>query len=521
MDMGHRNLIRCLSIAALLLPGACQGAPLTAKDVQAIVRKGFERFAEPGISVVVVEDGKVVWEGGFGVRKVGEAAPVDADTIFALGSCSKSFASALAARLVDEKKIDWDDKVQRRLPWFSLYDPAVTRMVSLRDLLGMRTGLASSEYSYRRSSESRQQQVWRMRFLKPAVEFRDQYIYSTDNYTAIGVVESVVSGMPWEDLAQKELWGPLGMASTNASYVATSKSADFAYPHVRRDGKSVPIDLFYEEYSGLPAGGVNASARDLGVWLRFQLDGGVFEGRRLISAAALEETHTPQMVMRGRYGKDYLQEISGSPAPMLSHQTYDMGWTSREYHGVNIVSHNGAIDGFRCSMTLAPSAKLGIGLLTNSDDGMMNEAIAQQLLDKALAVSGPDWIDAFARYADKSARDRAAAAEASTPKRRPDQPPSRPLAAFAGSYEDIASGYGAATLTVVAGRLSMAAGRMTYAFEPWAGDVFRVTENSPSGADGDHPFFAKFDTDMNGDVAAIETTTGARFERRGAGAHGP
>jgi hypothetical protein len=81
------------------------------------------------------------------------------------------------------------------------------------------------------------------------------------------------------------------------------------------------------------------------------------------------------MVERGRYGKDYLQEIAQSPEPILSHQAYAMGWATREYHGVNIVSHNGAIDGFRCSMTLAPSAKLGIGLLTNSDDGVMKDAI--------------------------------------------------------------------------------------------------------------------------------------------------
>jgi hypothetical protein len=308
------------------------------------------------------------------------------------------------------------------------------------------------------------------------------------------------------------------MKSTNASYQATLKTPDFAWPHVRRDGVAVPIDLFYEDYSGLPAGGVNASARDLGVWLRFQLDDGAFDGKQLISAASLGETHTPQMVERVRGGKDYLREIAGSAEPLLSHQSYAMGWATREYHGVNIVAHNGAIDGFRCSMTLVPSERLGVALLTNSDDGLMTEAIAQAILDRSLGLTGHDWIDAFAAHADRARRVQAAAVAAKTPKRRPDQPPSQPLAAFAGPYEDVAGGYGQATLTVAAGRLAMTAGRMTYAFEPWAGDVFRVTENSPSGGDGDHPFFAKFDTDMMGEITAIETTTGARFERRGAGA---
>jgi CubicO group peptidase (beta-lactamase class C family) len=422
----------------------------------------------------------------------------------------------MAARLVDEKRIDWDDKVQKYLPWFKLYDPEVTRMVSLRDLLGMRTGLSSSEYSYRRSSPSREEQVRRMRYLKPAEEFRDAYIYSTDNYAALGLVEATVAGQPWEALAQQEFWGPLGMTRTNASYLQTRKSDNFAWPHVRPDQDSIPIEFFYEDYAALPAGGINSSARDMGAWLQFQLDDGAFAGKQLISADALEETHRPQMPQRVRGGKDSLQRVLGGE-PLLAHESYAMGWETRDYRGTRIVTHAGAIDGFRCSMTLVPSKKLGMVFLTNSDDIFLPIAVSQAVVDKALGTGGVDWIEAFARYKSRTEKAQAADAAAHTPKKVPDQPPTRPLADFTGAYTDMESGYGAATLTLVKGKLVMAAGRMTYDFEPWAGDVFRVTENSPSGRYGQHPFFATFRKDTNGAINTIETTTGAQFERASAG----
>jgi hypothetical protein len=168
-------------------------------------------------------------------------------------------------------------------------------------------------------------------------------------------------------------------------------------------------------------------------------------------------------------------------------------------------------------MTLVPSEKLGVAVLTNSDDGFLTEGVSQAIVDRSLGLAGPDWIEAFARYAARVDGEQAARAVAEAPRKAPDRPPTHPLADFAGSYRDVASGYGAATVTLAEGRLSMTAGRMTYSFEPWAGDVFRVTENSPSGRYGQHPFFAKFDTDIQGAVNAIETTTGARFERVAAG----
>jgi hypothetical protein len=305
------------------------------------------------------------------------------------------------------------------------------------------------------------------------------------------------------------------MTRTNASYLQTLKGDDFAWPHVRADQVSIPIDLFYEDYSGLPAGGVNSSARDLGVWLRFQLNDGAFEGRQLISPGALEETHRPQMPERVDR-QDGLQAVLGG-GPLLTHQAYAMGWETYDYRGTRVLTHNGAIDGFRCDMTLVPSKNLGIAFLTNSDDVFLIQAVNQAIVDKALGLAGADWIEAFAAFKARVERSKAAYDEAHTPLQAPERPPSRPLADYVGAYADVASGYGAATVNLVGGKLTMTAGRMTYDLQPWAGDLFRVTERSPSGRYGDHPFFAKFSADTPGPVSLIVTTTGARFERKGPG----
>jgi hypothetical protein len=212
-------------------------------------------------------------------------------------------------------------------------------------------------------------------------------------------------------------------------------------------------------------------------------------------------------------GKDGLQRVLDGGEPLLSHESYAMGWETHDYRGTRIVTHNGAIDGFRCSITLVPSKKLGMAFLTNSDDIFLTEAVSQAIVDRSFGSGGVDWIEAFARYKSRVEKAQAADALAHTPQKALDRPPTRRLADFTGAYKDVESGYGAATVKLVRGKLVMAAGRMSYDFQPWAGDVFRVTENSPSGQYGQHPFFATFGTDVHGTINAIKTTTGARFER--------
>src|SRR4051812_48608510 len=114
-------------------------APPPALD--ATVARAMQQFRVPGVSIAIVKDGKVVVAKGFGVRKLGEPAPVDGDTLFQIASNSKAFTTAALAMLIDEGKLSWDDPVSKYLPAFRMYDPYASNEVLIRDLVSHRAGL--------------------------------------------------------------------------------------------------------------------------------------------------------------------------------------------------------------------------------------------------------------------------------------------------------------------------------------------------------------------------------------------
>ena len=131
-----------LSLLPLASVAPAQNTPNSApQDLNSYMERVLKEFEVPGIAVSIVKDGKLVLAKGYGVRKLGEPAPVDENTLFGIASNTKAFTSALLAMLVDEGKITWDDPVVKHLPGFQLYDPYVTREMTIRDLLTHRSGL--------------------------------------------------------------------------------------------------------------------------------------------------------------------------------------------------------------------------------------------------------------------------------------------------------------------------------------------------------------------------------------------
>ena len=168
----------------------------------------------PGMAVVIVENGKTVLAYGYGVRQMGSAEKVDADTIFPTGSTGKAFTVAALATLVDAGKIGWDDKVTDHLPGFQMYDPWVTREMTIRDLLVHRSGLGLGEGDLMfvpRSNLSRAETVRRLRYLKPATSFRSGYAYDNVLYAVAGQLIEAVTGQTWEDYTRAHVLVPAGM----------------------------------------------------------------------------------------------------------------------------------------------------------------------------------------------------------------------------------------------------------------------------------------------------------------------
>src|SRR5262245_52165413 len=252
-------------------------AMLVACPLHAAPPAGFEAHAEelrkaagvPGMWIGIVEQGKPTLARGFGVRKLGDPAPVGPDTIFPTGSTGKAVTVAALATLVDAGKIGWDDKVIDRLPGFQMSDSWVTREMTIRDLLVHRSGLglgAGDLLFVPRSNLSRAEAVKRLRYIKPATSFRSGYAYDNVLYMVAGQLIEAVTGQSWEAYVKEHVFKPAGMTDSVSDDADRFASPDRAQPHARMSSglRGAGDQEVLDERDGLarnaaPAGGLAVS----------------------------------------------------------------------------------------------------------------------------------------------------------------------------------------------------------------------------------------------------------------------
>ena len=469
-------IYRCLCAAVLLtaLPAAAPAQALDAAAVDALVQEGLKAWQVPGAAVAVVKGDEVLHLKGYGVRQLGSDKAVTPDTLFAIASTTKAFTATAAALLVDDGKMKWDDPVRKHLPAFQLSDPLASEQVTLRDLLCHRTGLSRHDQLWIGSPWGRDELLCRVGHLKLSQPFRSAYQYQNLMYLAAGQAVGAASKGSWEEFIQKRIFDPLGMGGANFSTAVAEKSPDHARPHRKnRDGQVEAIPWRNLDNIG-PAGSINAGARDLTKWVRFQLGDGTWEGKRLLSAANLRETHTPQTVIR-------LEGAMKAMNPETTQLAYGLGWNVQDYRGHLLLSHTGGLEGFRSRVVLVPKAKVGIVLLMNSGVGAsttsMHLAVTNNLLDQVLGLPKKDWNDYYLGQAKKlEAAEKARLAEREA-KRHQGTKPSRELEAYAGAYDEPA--YGPLTVAPKDGGLVLEWSSFKCRLEHWHFDTFVIREDNP------------------------------------------
>jgi CubicO group peptidase (beta-lactamase class C family) len=358
-------------------------------DLEKLVTQTLKKTGVPGMAIVVVHKDKVVYSKGFGVRREDQAGPVDEDTVFMLASVSKPIASTLLALLVGEELVAWDDRLINLDANFRLYDPYVTRQVTLRDMLCHRSGLPDHAGDLLEDlGFGRTEVLERLRHVKPASSFRSAYAYTNFGYTAAAVAAARKAGKSWEDLAAAKLYQPLGMKSTSSRFADYAAAKNRAHLHVKQEGKWI-AKYVRDADAQSPAGGVSSTARDLAQWIRLQLGGGKLGGKQIVAAKALAETHRPQIVSRP----------PNNPTTDRAN-FYGLGWNvSYDDRGRVRLGHSGAFDlGAATAVSLVPSADLGIAVLTNAAPIGVPEGIVASFLD--LVLDGKvekDWVEFYRR----------------------------------------------------------------------------------------------------------------------------
>lgn len=372
-------------------PMGAQPQPMSSTAIDSLVQRALRAFDVPGIAVCVIKDGKTIYSKGGGVRSLDTRQPVDENTLFGIASNSKAFTTAALGMLVDEGKLDWDDKVRKYIPEFRLFDPYVTEEFTVRDLLCHRSGLglgAGDLMFFPDSSDFTIPDILHnLQFLKPVTSFRSQYAYDNNLYIVAGEVVARISGMPWEDFIEKKILLPLGMTHSAASYDRLHDSSDVIDGHARVEGR-VQVIARSRSKVDHAAGGIYSSIADLSKWVQLHLAGGKYgsDSLRLFSANVLRERWAPQTILS-----------VGGPGTYNTHFAgYALGFVVNDVEGYKQVSHTGGLEGMVTQITMIPELQLGIIVLTNAEEGLAFSAITNQIKDGYFGITGTDRVTEYA-----------------------------------------------------------------------------------------------------------------------------
>ena len=416
----------------------------------------------PGLAIAVVQNDRVVYLKGFGVKEIGKTDRVSPDSLFQIGSTSKAFTTTAMAMLVDQKKLDWDDPVRKDLEYFHLADPCADSLVTLRDIVSHRTGLSRHDELWDNSPWSREEVIRRLGQVKLTKPIRTTYQYNNIMFIAAGETVAAAAKTSWDDFVRARIFQPLGMTSTRTRFADWAPS-DHAMGHNWTHDQAVVRQADDDTTIG-PAGAIKSSARDMAQWLRFQLANGVIDGKRLVSEEALSETKTPQMALR-------VDKSSRETNPFIHVQSYAMGWTVQDYRGELMIAHAGALNGFRAQVVLLPDRNAGMVILTNMGRGTGLGALRNGIIDELLHASpSRDWNAAYLAAEKKSDERAEQAKKDREAKRMPNTKPSRDLAAYAGTYHDEA--YGDAVVALENSALVLRWSRMQIPLSQYNYDTF-------------------------------------------------
>jgi len=495
-------MTRRLALATLLL--ALVAVPAIAADpldgFDAYVASSMAAWETPGLSIAVVKDGEIVLAKGYGLRKKDGKATVDANTVFAAGSISKTFTSAAVAALIARDKMRWDDRVIDHLPSFRLYDPYMTREIRLRDLLSHRSGLPRGEMLWYYSNFDRKEILRRLRYLEPKSGFRSGFGYQNLMFVAAGEAVAAASGQRWDAFVTATFFKPLGMSATSTSIKALGANA--ATPHARVDGKIQPIAWLNVDNIA-PAGGVNSSARDMAAWMSFHLAGGRIKGTPVLRDADVAEMRRPQTIIP-------VTDARRAAIPETLFRAYGLGWHLEDYRGVRIAYHGGRIDGMSSRLTLVPERQLGFAILTNRGRSSLPDALTYRLLDAYLGATNStpprDWSGDLLKMAEDHFDQRDDKRQRVLAQRVPDTKPSLPLENYAGTYDSELDG----PLDVLFDKDALTLKRNAAAIATLSHfnyDTFLATFSSPALRDR----LVTFELDKLGRVAALDLEFEDRF----------
>ncbi len=459
------------------------------KGLDTLVAKVLKDWHAAGVTIAVVEKGKVIYTGGFGYRDIDKKLPVTENTEFAIGSCTKAFTASIIGMLVKEGKLDLDKPVRTYLPELKFQNEYTNDHVTLRDMMCHRTGLPRHDLSWYASWATRNELLERIQYMEPTAELREKWQYNNFMFMACGVVIEKITGKSWEENMKERILKPLGMNNTNLSTTDMEKIADHSLAFVTKDSSIKAIPYRNIDAMG-PAGSVNSTAKDMANWLITWINNGKFNDKEIFPSAFRNEAITIQMATGG-----------GLPAaenPDLHISGYGLAWGISSYRGHYRVEHGGGIDGFITTTGFFPSDSIGI--FVSSNQGNVDASIRNFIADRLLKLPYRNWNKLLLDAVNKSKETAAPVQKNDSLGHRFNTHPSHDLKDYTGKYMN--PGYGSIEIWLKDSGLVSKFNQIDIRLDHFHYDQFNAVLLDPS-LEGSDPIRFSFQVDDRGDIGKL------------------
>lgn len=494
----RKNVLTFLSLLFVgllwLNPVSAQNNKKILDEVERYTLQVMKDWKVPGAGLAIVKDNQVIYAKGLGVKSLATNEPVDENTVFQIGSVSKSFTAALVAMLVDEGKLNWDDPIRKHLPDFEMYDPWVSENMQVRDIMIHRSGLPYQSGTYiPNMGYSRDEMFHMFKLIPPATSIRTTYAYNNMTFLIAEQLIKKYTGKSWEENMQERIFSPLGMAtaSTGGGGYLASRNLSSCYGHYFKDGEPRNEEMVGEDralvwLTGIgPAGGVNSGIADLIKWAQFHLNMGKVGDKQLISEKNMKYLHTGQTITSQDSARTNL---------------YGHCWFIEQNNRYRVYFHTGTTWGYTTLVAFIPQLNLGFAMLFNNDSPVNSRyAIMRRIID--LYMNDGIKKDFNKEFFDKYYKENLEREAKEKAKDKPEAKPAMDLAAYVGTYTKEV--FGDAIVTLKGDQLWIKVGP-----RGWEKPLKHVSGNKFSFTMDGHTFPIVFETDFNGKIASINIDFG-------------
>jgi len=485
-------------MATIFAPVIAQKSDKRLKNIEKDLEEVLSTWNAVGFAVAIVEKDKIIYAKGFGYKDLENKIPATENTLFAIGSSTKAFTSAVLGKLRGDDKIDFNKSPREYLPELKFFNDDMNNNIIIKDLMSHRTGLPRHDYSwYPTPSDDMGELLKRVEFQEPFTGIRQQWYYNNFMFMTQGLIAERLTGKTWKDNVRDMFFTPLGMTTSNLSIPALEKSNDISIGYQTTAKGEIKKMDYYKIRGMAPAGSINSSVKEMSNWLITWINGGKFNGEQIIPAAYVNEATSSQMVVTGNRPSE--------KNPDLHMSNYGYGWFLSSYRGHYRVEHGGNIDGFSANVAYYPSDSLGIVVLVNQNGSRIPNLVRNVVADRMLELDRFEWNQDARKTFDEQLEAQEKATESTD---ETDQvkgtKPSHILQEYAGIYSH--PGYGEFEMVVKNDSLFAEFDVMTFYLRHYHYDIFESFQVDKGEIDTSSPSQLRMNFEINnvGDISGLK-----------------